>query len=201
MMDRQAIPDLQVHSAGPLPAVRRRAQRSANAVQHAHTGGFTLVEVLVAVLVISIGLLGVARLVLAAVKANDSAYFRTQAANLAYSMLDEMRANRAFAMTSPGYQVGYGTYADPGYSCAGTVCTPAQIAAYDLYSWKQQLNSGAGGSLPQGDGKIVMSFPSGSGEPTATITIKWDDSLAQWAFGTPSTTTPTVTTFTLESAL
>lgn len=188
-------------SRAPIHERHRRRGALPHIAQRPRTSGFTLVEVLVAVLVISIGLLGVARLVLAAVKANDSAYFRTQAANLAYSILDEMRANRAYAMTSPGYQVGYGAYAKPSSDCAGTVCTPAEIAAYDLYTWKQQLNSGAGGALPQGDGEIVMSFPSGSGEPTATITIEWDDSLAQWAFGTSSTTTPAMTTFTLESAL
>lgn len=201
MNHSRALPARRARSPVRATDGLHRAQPTAGTRRHRRASGFTLVEVLVAVLVISIGLLGVARLVLAAVKANDSAYFRTQAANLAYSMLDEMRANRAYAMTSPGYQVGYGSYSKPSSNCAGSACTPAQMAAYDLYTWKQQLNSGVGGALPQGDGKIVMSFPSGSGEPTATITIEWDDSLAQWSFGTPSTTTPTMTTFTLESAL
>ena len=170
------------------------------------SAGFTLVEVLVAVLVISIGMLGVARLVLAAVKANDSAYFRTQAANLAYSMLDEMRANRAYALTAPGYAVGYGAYPNPGFTCegSGNTCTPAQIAQYDLYMWKQQLSSSSGvttGALPNGDGQIVMNFPGGTGQPTATITITWNDSLAEWAFGASPAATPAPASFTLESAL
>lgn len=170
------------------------------------SAGFTLVEVLVAVLVISIGMLGVARLVLAAVKANDSAYFRTQAANLAYSMLDEMRANRAYALTAPGYAVGYGAYPNPGFTCegSGNTCTPAQIAQYDLYMWKQQLSSSSGvttGALPSGDGQIVMNFPGGTGQPTATITITWNDSLAEWAFGASPAATPAPASFTLESAL
>lgn len=168
--------------------------------------GFTLVEVLVAVLVLSIGLLGVARLVLAAVKANDSAYFRGQATALAYSILDEMRANRAYALTSPGYTVAYGAYANPGVTCTGvaSTCTPAQIAQYDLYMWKQQLSAASTvttGALPSGDGQIVMTYPAGSGEVMATITITWDDSVAQWAFGTPSTATPSPASFTLEAAL
>lgn len=167
------------------------------------SSGFTLVEVLVALLVISIGLLGVARLVLAAVKANDSAYFRGQAAAMAYSILDEMRANRAYAMTAPGYQVNFGTYAAPGTLCnvVGTACTPAEVAQYDLYSWKQQLSAAAGGTLPSGDGEIQMSFPAGTGQVTATITVEWDDSVAAWAFGTPKNVTPNLMTFTLESAL
>lgn len=165
--------------------------------------GFTLVEVLVAVLIISIGMLGVARLVLAAVTANNSAYFRTQAANLAYSILDQIRANRAAASTSPGYKVSYGTYsssgASPGYTClgAGNTCTPTQIVQYNLYTWQQQLSA----SLPDGQGQIVMNFPAGSGQVTATITVKWDDSLAHWAFGGSKTAPTTYQTFTLESAL
>lgn len=172
--------------------------------RHRLGSGFTLVEVLVAVLVISIGMLGVARLVLAAVKANDSAYFRGQAAALAYSILDEMRANHGYAVTSPGYTVAYGTYANPGVDCVASTCTPAQIAQYDLYMWKQQLSSASTvttGALPSGDGQIVMTYPAGSGQVTATITIRWDDSVAQWAFGASKGTTPTLASFTLESAL
>lgn len=167
----------------------------------ARSRGFTLVEVLVAVLIISIGLLGVARLVLAAVKANDSAYFRGQAAALAYSILDDMRANRGYAITSPGYQVAYGAMATPAVMCdAGSACTPAEIAQYQLYTWKQQLSAAAGGTLPSGDGEVQMSFPT-SGQPVATITIEWDDRVAQWAFGAPKNSTPNLTTFTLESVL
>lgn len=170
---------------------------------HFGSRGFTLVEVLVAVLVISIGMLGVARLVLAAVKANDSAYFRTQAANLAYSILDEMRANRTYAMSAPGY-TATGPVSNPGYQCVGTgnTCTAAEMAQYELYRWQQQLNSATGGALPRGTGTVSMQFPTGPGQlPIATITITWDDSLAQWAFGTPQNTTPTSATFTLEGVL
>lgn len=166
-------------------------------------GGFTLVEVMVAVLVISVGMLGVARLVLAAVTANDSAYFRTQAAEFAYSILDQMRANRAAASTSPGYQVAYGTYsgagATLGYSClgAGNICSPTQVAQYNLYNWQQQISA----QLPSGQGQVVMSYPAGSGQVTATITVKWDDSLANWAFGAAKTAPVTYRSFTLEGAL
>jgi type IV pilus assembly protein PilV len=171
----------------------------------ARATGFTLVEVLVALLVISIGLLGVAKLVLAAVKANDSSYLRGQATALAYSILDDMRANHAYAVSNLGYVVGYGAYPDPGFTCNGvaSTCTPAQIAQYDLYIWKQQLSAASAvtsGALPSGDGQITMNV-SATGQVTATITVKWDDSIAQWAFGTPSNATPTFTTFTLESGL
>jgi len=173
------------------------------------SSGFTLVEVLVSLLVISIGLLGVAKLVLSAMKANDSAYFRGQATNLAYAILDDMRANRAYALAAPGYQIAYGAVAQPATLCInGVVCTPTQQAAYDIWVWKQRLNAAnnaaAGqvvGALPGGDGQVVMTFPAGAGQVMATITIQWDDSIASWAFGTPPAAAPNPMTFTLETAL
>lgn len=57
----------------------------------ARRNGFTLVEVLVALVVLSIGLLGIGKLVMFASRANDSAYLRSQATALAYSILDDMR--------------------------------------------------------------------------------------------------------------
>jgi len=62
--------------------------------------GFTLLEVLVAILVLSIGLLGLAGLMASSIRNNHSAYQRTQATWLAYDMIDRMRVNRANAITS-----------------------------------------------------------------------------------------------------
>ena len=64
--------------------------------------GFTLLEVLVALLVMSIGLLGIGKMMMLAARANDSAYMRTQATALAYTILDAMRANRQAAIAQ-GY--------------------------------------------------------------------------------------------------
>ena len=175
--------------------------------------GFTLVEVLVSLLVISIGLLGVAKLVLAAMKANDSAYFRGQATDLAYAILDDMRANRNYALTVPGgYAVALGAVPVPGVQCNVAVCTPAQQATYDIYNWKQRLGAGNNavsasnpngviiGALPAGDGTVTMSYPANN-QVMVTITVQWDDSIAAWAFGTPAAAAPNPMTFTLESAL
>ena len=174
---------------------------------NARAAGFTLVEVLVAVLVISIGMLGVAKLVLAAVTSNDSAYFRTQAADLAYSVLDAMRANRAYASTTAGYQLSFLQNPNATVMCdaLGSDCTPAEMAQYDLYRWRRQLAS----ALPQGNGQIAVNPAPAPGQvATATITIEWNDSVAQWALvndsnaqGAAKDTTPDTQTFTLESAL
>ena len=66
------------------------------------TRGFTLIEVLVSLVVLSVGLLGIGKLVLFSARANDSAYLRGQATEFAYEILDNMRANRAIAVTQ-GY--------------------------------------------------------------------------------------------------
>jgi type IV pilus assembly protein PilV len=57
--------------------------------------GFTLTEVLIAVLVLAVGLLGLAGLQLAGMKSNHSAYLRSQATIVAYDLLDRMRADPA----------------------------------------------------------------------------------------------------------
>ena len=59
--------------------------------------GFSLIEVMVAVLVLGIGLLGFALLQTMTLRFTQSANYRTQATNLAYDLLDQMRANRHLA--------------------------------------------------------------------------------------------------------
>jgi type IV pilus assembly protein PilV len=145
-----------------------------------HTAGFTLVEVLVALVVLSIGMLGMARLVLMSAHSNDSAYLRSQATALAYEMLDNIRANMDGA-TAGGYNVVMGASPAAPTSCVGTQCTTAQQAAWDVYRWLQHLSvttNPNGGGLPNGQGSITV-----AGNPaTATIVVQWDDSAAQCVF-------------------
>lgn len=158
-----------------------------------HERGFTLLETLIALAVLSIGLLGVAKLVIGAVHANDSGYMRAQATQMAYEILDQMRANRPGAIAG-NYMASTsttGTSAD----CTSTVCTPAVLAGLDLYNWKQRL----GQLLPGGNGTVTTA--AGVGGTVAIITVDWDDSEAQWAFGTSTSTTPGAMTLTLESVL
>jgi type IV pilus assembly protein PilV len=116
--------------------------------------GFTLLEVLVAMLVLSIGLLGLAGLMASSLKNSHSAYQRTQATWLAYDVLDRMRANRGVALAG-GYNLGLG--ATPGGSA---------LAATDLSEWDAALAS----TLPAGDGSIAV----GAGG-AVTIIVQWND--------------------------
>jgi type IV pilus assembly protein PilV len=145
--------------------------------------GFTLVEVMVALVVLSIGLLGVAKLVTGAVRANDSGYMRGQATQLAYEMLDEIRANKSGAASYGGA----GAYTD----CIAASCTPAKLAGLDTYNWQQRVAA----TLPGGVG--VIATAAGADGVIATVKVEWDDSEAQYAFGGA----PGLTAVTLESVL
>ncbi len=153
--------------------------------------GFTLLETLIALVVLSIGLLGVAKLVVGAVHANDSGYMRAQATQLAYELLDQMRANR------PGAEAGnYVTGPGTSTNCVAAPCTAAALAGLDMYNWDLRLAQ----TLPGGVGTV--STAAGVGGTIATIQVSWDDSEAQYAFGTPADdATPGLMTVTLESVL
>ena len=102
------------------------------------TAGFTLIEVLVALIVLSIGLLGIGKLMLFSSHANDSAYLRGQATEMAYEILDNMRANRTNAMAQ-GYDTAIAAVPGNPGSCITAVCTPGLLAQYDVYQWKTRL--------------------------------------------------------------
>jgi type IV pilus assembly protein PilV len=162
-------------------------------------GGFSLVEVLVSLVILSMGLLGIAKLVMVTSHANDSAYLRSQATQLAYEILDNMRANRQIAVAG-GYDTALGTMpANPG-TCAGVACTPANVALYDVYRWKQRLGVAVQyGALPSGAGSIVTT--TAGGQTTAVITVQWDDAVAQSNFKASAEGVAAPLSVTLESVL
>jgi type IV pilus assembly protein PilV len=134
-------------------------------------GGFTLIEVLVTVIVLAIGLLGLAGLQLGGLRYNYSAYQRSQATIMANDIIDRMRANPTVAGTG-SYNISIGT--TPAIkSCIGTAsnCTATDMAAADLYEWKQSLAA----VLPAGDGSVA------NNAGTFTVTIQWDDTRGEEA--------------------
>lgn len=129
--------------------------------------GFTLLEVLIAIVVLSVGLLGIAGLQAAGQQSNHSAYLRSQATALAYDMIDRMRSNKAGVSTGDYNSIDTtaNTYTDPG--CESTACSSSQMSQYDMYDWQQELST----QLPTGNGKVA-----GGGAGTIfTVTVMWDD--------------------------
>ncbi|HFD80827.1 MAG TPA: type IV pilus modification protein PilV [Gammaproteobacteria bacterium] len=119
--------------------------------------GFTLIEVLVAVIVLSIGLLGLAGLQATGLKNNHSAYLRSQAVTYAYDITDRMRANRNSAIG--------GNY---NFVAGNAIPSGSGIAQSDLAEWLTSVRN----NLPGGDASVVVNGRS------VVIDIQWDDSRA-----------------------
>lgn len=118
--------------------------------------GFGMVEALVATVVLSIGLLGLATLQTQGLRNNNSAYFRTQANMLAASMLDYMRAN------PPAARAG-----DFDILMSETPSGTTAVKK-NLVGWINRI----GEALPSGDGAISCD------KDSCVVAIRWDDSLA-----------------------
>lgn len=116
--------------------------------------GFSLIEVLIALLVTSVGLLGLAALQAKSLQYNHGAYLRSQANILAYDIADRMRLNRDVARTN-GYNIALGESAPTG---SGRV-------EVDQAEWLALLAR----ILPSGDGAISCA------SRVCSITIKWRD--------------------------
>lgn len=140
--------------------------------------GFTLLEVLIALVVLSIGLLGVAGLQLSGLRANHSSALRSQATYLAYDMADRMRANIQ-GVNAGNYNNLSGDPGDPG--CVFSACTPALMAQTDLHEW----NSANATNLPSGAGAVCLDSTPDDGTPTSiacdgsgtayAIKVWWND--------------------------
>jgi type IV pilus assembly protein PilV len=130
--------------------------------------GFTMVEVMVALVVLAIGLLGIAALLLKSLQSGRTAIYRTQAVNLAADLADRIRMNRTA-------QAAYGTLFADGEavvaSCDTTGgCSDADLASTDLSRWKDKIDE----LLPNGQGQVAVTLPAAAGEPTNyVVTIRW----------------------------
>jgi type IV pilus assembly protein PilV len=116
--------------------------------------GFTLLEVLIALLVLSIGLLGLAALQTTGLRSNQMASMRTLATQLAYDMTDRMRANPAGIAANQYVIATDETPGDPAVS----------IANNDLTEWRDQI-----ARLPGGLSSIAQNAG------THVVTVYWDE--------------------------
>lgn len=157
--------------------------------------GFSLIEILVAVLLLGTGLLGYSMLQSNGIRDNQDAYLRSQASLLAYEMADRIRANANYwksqidpddSLTAISNSAEEATEADH-YFCShddpaggdgvgelpGT-CTPDEMAKYDAYHWLQDIEK----SLPNGNGTLsreIDTHDSNNGF-VIQILVSWDRS-------------------------
>lgn len=135
--------------------------------------GFSIIEVLISVLVISIGLLGMAGLQTTGIQQSHNSYLKTQASMLAYDMADRMRSNLE------GVAAGHYNDIDNGKlnlissepTCSdSSACTAEETANLDIFQW----------TSADSDGSLKSALPTGHGMVTNdggifTITVLWDE--------------------------
>lgn len=149
-------------------------------------GGFSMIEVLIALIVLAFGLLGFALLQTMNLRFTQSANYKTEATNLAYDLLDQMRANRFNAAQyagAAGADFAPGTVVADG--CSRPVGTDADIAA-NIARWQCQVVEALGPTASAGvvylDGNVQ-------------VVIAWGDQ--RWDQANPEATT----SFTLRTRL
>jgi len=134
------------------------------------TRGFTIVEVLIAMVILSIGVLGLGMLQLKSMQNTQGGYLRSQAAILAYDIVDSMRANIP-AVTDGDYGIAFDQATPVAVNCYSLManCSTAQMASSDINRWRTVL----GTYLPDGTGQVTTA---NLGTTTqVTVEITWFD--------------------------
>lgn len=135
--------------------------------------GFSIIEVLISVLVISIGLLGMAGLQTTGIQQSHNSYLKTQASMLAYDMADRMRSNLAGVAAGHYNNIDNGKFdlisSEPDCSDP-SACSAEETADIDIYQW----------TSADTDGSLANALPSGHGMVSNdggifTITVLWDE--------------------------
>ncbi|MEM6710377.1 MAG: type IV pilus modification protein PilV [Pseudomonadota bacterium] len=169
--------------------MKRRAQRTTAGVLSARsTAGFSMIELLVAVLVMGIGVLGITGLQMVSLQNNRAALLRAEATQLAYDMMDRVRANPSGALPGGAYDgLDIGDAPAGGADCVAGGCAEAAMVTFDQDTWKCQLGAwnddatctqfradevlpdvDAQPGLPDGDGSIAVDAAG-----VITITVQW----------------------------
>ena len=152
--------------------------------------GLSMIELLVAVLVLAIGVLGITALQMVSLQNNRGALFRAEAVQLAYDMMDRVRANPQGVVPGQAYDgLAVGDNPPGATDCVANNCTQAQMIQFDQAVWKCSLGGfDANGTctdfrddgvlppataqpgLPNGDGSIAVDAAG-----IVTITVRWQE--------------------------
>lgn len=115
--------------------------------------GFSLIEVLIAIVIFAFALLGIAGVMTISIRSNHNGYLRSQAIIASNNVTSRMRANVA------GLWAGkYNTTAESlEIKCDSTHhCSREELATYDIYQWRLMVSQ----MLPNGEGTITCETPS-----------------------------------------
>ena len=147
--------------------------------KHTRQSGVSIVEALVALVVLSVGMLGIAGLYLTSVQSNRTAQTRTAAVNLINDMGDRIRSNH---MAMPSYASALGAVPPTASNCSTANCQPAQLAAFDLRtlydnaigSATHVLPTSPDGSAPQMG--VTYTAGAAAADPARlVITLQWKE--------------------------
>lgn len=120
--------------------------------------GSSLIEVLISMVILSLGVLGAATYISSSMKNSQSSYVRSQATWLAGDIIDRMRANRTTAQSPPNpYNITFNQQPNG-----------AGVVTDDLSEWRNSLAT----SLPAGSGSVQYD----PATQNVTVIIRWDDS-------------------------
>lgn len=125
--------------------------------------GFSLVEVLIALVIMSVGMLGIAGLYVTSMQAGRTSLLRHNAVTLAGDVADRIRANPRAGIAYEGDGV------DRSCVAQGEDCDETEMADHDIFLWKDQ----AANTLPNGD--ITITFDDVPFPPVYTINVTWDE--------------------------
>ncbi len=136
--------------------------------------GFSLLEVLIALLVLSVGLLGIAGLQTVSLRFNHQSYERTQATVLISEIFEKITANpvaaRGGSFDNVSDAATSGSFS--GYGSCPASCTPAQLATLDLFRWKLSIEDPR--RMAQGRGSIRrIPDPDGATAHVYEVTVNW----------------------------
>lgn len=132
--------------------------------------GFTLLEALIAFLILSVGMLGIASLQAISLKSGKTAVYSSVAMMKVDELFESMRANPGVL----GSYVGEGPGVGVKHSCLGAIdCTEIQLAQDDVYWWEQNLKAGLPSTATTA--VTVTAAVAPSKMATAVITINWKE--------------------------
>lgn len=138
--------------------------------------GLTLIEVLVALVVMSIGLLGLAALQTDGLRSETTAIYQSRAVHLASEIADRIRANFTakfnYTVFNTNSLVVDENCDDPTANLIDKLCDTEQMARYDLLQWKNNIESPQTG-LPVGFGRILVGNSATPGLSEYTIQLRW----------------------------